>query len=81
MRNSIYHPKNDSEGIRSHNPTKLLCLSRKKKRTLVNNVTFHRDVLAKKLQPLPWDDSKGFAGSFWFSDTPRGSGNNAWFSF
>ena len=31
MRNSISHPKNDFEGIRSHNPTKLLCLSSKKK--------------------------------------------------
>ena len=27
MRNSISHPKNDFEGIRSHNPPELLCLS------------------------------------------------------
>ena len=27
MRNSISHHKNDLEGTRSHNPTKLLCLS------------------------------------------------------
>ena len=33
MRNSISHPKNDLEGIRSHNPTKLLCLSPKSKCT------------------------------------------------
>ena len=25
--------------------------------------------------------SRGFAGSFRFSDTPHGSGDNAWFSF
>ena len=30
MRNSISHPKNDFEGIGSHNPTKLPCLSPKK---------------------------------------------------
>ena len=24
---------------------------------------------------------RGFAGSFRFSDTPHGSGDNAWFSF
>ena len=29
MRNSISHPKNDFEGIRSQNPTNLLCLSPK----------------------------------------------------
>ena len=29
MRNPISHQKNDFEGIRSHNPTKLLCLSPK----------------------------------------------------
>ena len=29
MRNSISHTKNDFEGIRSHNPSKLLCLSPK----------------------------------------------------
>ena len=25
--------------------------------------------------------SRGFAGSFWFSDIPDGSGATAWFSF
>ena len=34
MRNSISHAKHDFEGIRSHNPTKLLCLSPKIESTL-----------------------------------------------
>ena len=29
MRSSISHPKSEFEGIRLHNPTKLLCLSPK----------------------------------------------------
>ena len=45
MRNSIPHPKNDFEGIRSHNPTKLLyalvqkynvLMKRKKKKTFID---------------------------------------------
>ena len=37
MRHSISHPNNDFEGIRSHNPTKLTCLSPKNKCTRENN--------------------------------------------
>ena len=37
MRHSISHPNNDFEGIRSHNPTKLPCLSPKNKCTRENN--------------------------------------------
>ena len=34
MRNSISHPNNDLEGIRSHKPTKFLCLNPKNIRVL-----------------------------------------------
>ena len=68
MRNSISHPKNDFEGIRSHNPTKLLCLSPQHNTYSGNHSTVRqfltgetqspRDVLAQNVQPLPWDDSE-----------------------
>ena len=71
MRNSISHTKNDFEGIRSHNPTKLLCLSPKicgtREITSLTGTSSHeelnrpgRDVLAQNLQPLPWDDSASY---------------------
>ena len=64
------HPKNDLEGIRSHNPTKRLCLSPKNKCTRefssLTGSSSHEelnrpgDVLAQKLQPLSWDTSLPF---------------------
>ena len=38
MRNSISHPKNDFEGIHSHIPTKLLCLSPEKKKKCTREI-------------------------------------------
>ena len=69
MRNSISHPEYDFEGIQSHNPTKLLCLSPKLKCTRgISSLTgssSHEELalpgtfLAQNVQPLPLDDSLG----------------------
>ena len=64
MRNSISHPKNDFEGIHSHIPTKLLCLSPEKKKNVLVKLLYYpvvphmrelklaRGILAQKMQPL-----------------------------
>ena len=70
MRNSISHPKNAFEGIRSRNSTKLLCLSPEKKKcareiTSLAGSYSHEELNLDQglfgaiiqLQPLPWDDS------------------------
>ena len=68
MRNSIYHAKNDFGGIRSHNPTKLLCVSAKIQCTRdffsLTGSSSHAELnrpgafWRKQLQPGRWDDSK-----------------------
>ena len=63
------HPKNDFEGNRSHNPTKLLCLSAKKQCTReitsVTDSSSYEDLNRPgtfwpnhtTATPTPWDDS------------------------
>ena len=82
MRNSISHPKNYLEGVRSHNPTKLLCLRHKKIRTreftlLTGQFLTMRSSIAQglfraiiPLQPLPWDDSSIVALVLYGASTP-----------
>ena len=69
MMNSIYHPNYNFEFIRLHNPTKLLCLGPKTKRTCEitswTGSSSHeepnrpRDFLSQNVQPLQWDDPTG----------------------
>ena len=69
MKNSLYHPKNDFEGTRSHNsPTKLYALALKQ---YILVILLHEPILSYmrssfgqglfaaiiQLQPLPSDDS------------------------
>ena len=71
MRNSISHPKNDFEGIRSLNPRPSFYASVQEYIVLVkllhwpavphmrNSITQGRFGAIIQLQPLPWDDSVG----------------------